>query len=264
MNFFTGFGLMPGSDSGLRATHRNLQNSGQSGFWGGNNGYWANSDGDWYAPGWAGNSMMGGMGMGMGMGAASLGAGYAPIGYEDLMPRVDPFGIYRLYAHHADEVVLSIRDPDTSSHRDNFTVVDRATGTILFRVKESPYSPTEKRNVYDMSGNWLFQIRRKGLPFTNDTWVGLDPISQRTIFSVSSKYGVQGGLGITFLNTAGKGEQSVIRIGADLVGRCIPSDGRHADSPSLTVRTGHTIHRLARTDGCQDEQGRRHYVSPSL
>jgi hypothetical protein len=198
-----------------------------------------------------------GMGMGMGMGGP-MGAGYAPIGYEDLMPRADPYGIYRLYTHHADEVVLSMRDPDTSSHRDNFTVVDRATGTVIFRVKSSPYSPGDKRNIYDMSGNWLFQVRRKGLPFTNDTWIGCDPISQRTIFSLSTKHGVAGGLGITFLNTAGKGEQAVIRIGGDMVsttGRSIRSGFNEASPPQyapaarFTDAHGQTVARLNKDAG---------------
>lgn len=233
MNPFAGMGTaLPGTSAQLMSTNRGLLNSGNSGFWGGNNGFWGTNDGGWYNPGLLNNSYFNNAGMG-------FGPGYAPMGYEDLMPRADPLGIYRTYAQHADEVVLGIRDPDTSKHRDNYSIIDTATGQVIFTVRSSPYSMSDKRNLYDMQGNWLFQIRRKGLPFMNDAYIGVDPMNQRTIFSFSNRHGVNGGIGIKFLNTAGMGEQYTIHLGADM----------YAAAARITDSHGQTVGRINRDAG---------------
>lgn len=144
----------------------------------------------------------------------NLGVGPPQMGFESLPDRPEPMGIYQSYSNHPDEVVLNMRERSTSQNKDNYTITDATTGQVIFSVKGPSVSFNDKRNVFDMQGNWIYKIKRRGLPMLNDTFVGVEPVTGNTIFQVSTKGYNINTLAVNFINTAGNGERTVLHIGA--------------------------------------------------
>ncbi|PWN51074.1 hypothetical protein IE53DRAFT_329096 [Violaceomyces palustris] len=135
-----------------------------------------------------------------------------------LPPSPVPIGVFPHFTQHQQQLALKIRERKVSFTGDDIAVTDAISKLKVFEVEGKVMSLSGRKVIKDSGGNDLFVLRKKHLAI-HSTFQGLDPKTDKVLFTVKSSFSFGTKLTATFPNVAGDGSETELILKGDILDR---------------------------------------------